>query len=69
MPNVLVRNIEPKMLERLKARAVSYHHSLQQELKIILKQAAFQYTLKEVAKITSVFRQKLGKKSTVIVPL
>lgn len=64
MPNVLVRNVENEILERLKARASCYHHSLQQELKIILQRAAFQYTLREAAKMTEAFRKKMRRKQT-----
>lgn len=61
MPNVLVRNVEEQVLLRLKTRARTHHHALQQELKIILERAAFQYTLVEAAQVTEVFRKKVGK--------
>ena len=40
MPNVLVRDIEPSILEALKGRAKQHGRSLQIELKTILEQAA-----------------------------
>jgi plasmid stability protein len=40
MPNVLIRDIDPAALERLKARAKSRGRSLQAEMKEILETAA-----------------------------
>jgi antitoxin FitA len=40
MPEVLVRNLEEAVVERLKARARDNGRSLQAELKLILEQAA-----------------------------
>jgi plasmid stability protein len=40
MSQVLVRDIDPQVLERLKRRAASRGRSLQGELKAILEQAA-----------------------------
>jgi len=40
MPNVLVRDVEITVLEKLKSRAASKGRSLQSEVKIILKDAA-----------------------------
>ncbi len=40
MPDVLVRDIEPDVLEALKGRAKQHGRSLQIELKTILEQAA-----------------------------
>jgi plasmid stability protein len=40
MAQVLVRDLEEKVLERLKERARNHGRALQAELKIILKQAA-----------------------------
>ena len=40
MPDVLVRDIEPNVLEALKGRAKQHGRSLQIELKTILEQAA-----------------------------
>lgn len=40
MPHVLVRDIEPRVLEKLKARARQSGRSLEAELRLILHQAA-----------------------------
>ena len=40
MAQVLVRDLDPELLERLKLRARSHSRSLQAELKLILEQAA-----------------------------
>ena len=39
MPQVLIRDVDPALLERLKARAEANGRSLQAELSIILEQA------------------------------
>jgi len=40
MPNVLLRDLDPGVIEKLKARARKHGRSLQAELKHILEQAA-----------------------------
>ncbi|MBA3631848.1 MAG: Arc family DNA-binding protein [Acidobacteria bacterium] len=40
MPNVLVRDVEPEVLEKIKKRAAKNGRSLQTEVQIILKDAA-----------------------------
>ncbi len=40
MAQVLVRNLDPTLVERLKARALRHGRSLQAELKSVLEQAA-----------------------------
>jgi len=40
MPDVLVRGVDPDVLEALKGRAKQHGRSLQLELKLILEQAA-----------------------------
>jgi len=40
MPDVLVRNLEPEVIEALKGRAERHGRTLQLELKLILEQAA-----------------------------
>jgi len=40
MPNVLVRDVDLSVLEKLKKRAVGKGRSLQSELQILLKEAA-----------------------------
>lgn len=40
MPNILLRDLEPQTLDRLKARAKRHGRSLQSELKILVERAA-----------------------------
>jgi len=40
MTDVLIRNVDPKILERIKETAAANHRSLQKELKLIIEQAA-----------------------------
>ncbi len=40
MPNVLVRDIDTNILDRLKKRATGNHRSLQSEMQVILNEAA-----------------------------
>jgi plasmid stability protein len=47
MAQILVRNLEPEVVERLKARAASNGHSLQAEVAQILRQASGTKTMVE----------------------
>lgn len=49
MTDILVRNVERKVLEQLKARATGNGRSLQQELQEIIRQAAGYGTLDALA--------------------
>ncbi len=40
MPDILVRNVKPEAVDRLKARAKQHGRSLQGEVKALLEQAA-----------------------------
>lgn len=42
MRQLLIRNLDEEIVERLKARAKAEHRSLQSEVKVILEQAARQ---------------------------
>ena len=53
MAKVLVRDLEPAVVERLKARAAQHGRSLQKELKAILEEAAGQPTWAEACAPTS----------------
>jgi antitoxin FitA len=44
MASVLVRDLDPAVIDRLKARAEEHGRSLQKELKAVLEQAAAQGT-------------------------
>ena len=39
MPDILVRNLEPRTVEELRARATRNHRSVQAELKMIIEDA------------------------------
>ena len=58
MPNVLVRDLSPKALARLKARASRRGRPLQAELKGILEQAA--KAGPDIAKLAARIRRRLG---------
>lgn len=58
MPNVLVRDLSPKALARLKARASRRGRPLQAELKGILEQAA--KTGPDIAALAAKIRRRLG---------
>jgi plasmid stability protein len=47
MASVLVRDLDPAVIDRLKARAHEHGRSLQRELKAVLEQAAAQGTWAE----------------------
>ncbi len=48
MPDILVRDIDPEKLERLKARAKKNGRSLQSEAKLLIEKAADEKTNEEV---------------------
>jgi len=52
MPQILVRNLEPEVVERLKERATIHGHSLQAEVAQILRQAARTKTMAEARAIS-----------------
>ena len=58
MPNVLVRDLSPKALARLKARASRRGRPLQAELKGILEQAA--KAGPDIAALAARIRRRLG---------
>ena len=58
MPDVLVRDLSPKALARLKARASRRGRPLQAELKGILEHAA--KTGPDIAKLAARIRRRLG---------
>jgi plasmid stability protein len=37
MPNLLIRNVEPALHARLKARAAAHHRSLEEEVRVLLR--------------------------------
>ena len=60
MPDVLVRNVDQTVLDRLKARANEQHRSLQAELQTILSQAATQASCEEIKDRAAELRNILG---------
>jgi plasmid stability protein len=60
MASVLVRDLDPAVVERLKVRAEENRRSLQKELKAILETAAAQATWAEARADAERVRQMLG---------
>lgn len=58
MSQVLVRDLDPAVLDRLKRRAANSGRSLQAELKTILEQAARQES--DASALAARIRRKLG---------
>jgi plasmid stability protein len=63
MPDLLIRNLEARTLDRLKRRAERSGRSLQSETKAILERAAGR-SLDEALSVAASWRKKLGKRST-----
>jgi len=61
MPQVLVRDLDPATVQRLKARARRHHRSLQAELRDILEQAARRSAVDPRAKINHVRAMFAGR--------
>jgi plasmid stability protein len=61
MPNILVRNIDPEKLERLKARAKQNGRSLQSEAKLVLEDAAAERRIDDILKAARLWRKKVGR--------
>jgi plasmid stability protein len=60
MASVLVRDLDPALVERLKVRAEENHRSLQKELKAILETAAAQATWAEARASIERVRQRFA---------
>ena len=60
MPQVLVRDLDATVVERLKARATDHGRSLQAELKAILEAQARQVTKAEARALAARIRQRLA---------
>ncbi len=61
MPDILVRNLAPETVKRLKARARRHGRSLQSEAKIVLEDAAGA-SVEEVLAAARDWRTKLGRR-------
>jgi antitoxin FitA len=60
MAQVLVRDLDPAIVEKLKARAADHGRSLQAELKAILEAQASQITKVEARALATCIRQHIG---------
>ena len=62
MPQLLVRDLDPDTVERLKLRAKRHGRSLQGEVKVIL-QAAASFSMSEAAGVAQQWQHKLAGRS------
>lgn len=62
MAQLLVRGLEPEIIDRLKIRAKQHHRSLQGEAKLILEEAAEKATWKEAMERARKIRKSFGNK-------
>jgi plasmid stability protein len=63
MPQLLVRNVGERVVKRLKKRAAESHRSLEEEVRLILAEAAEFYSPEESVAVLEGFRRRLaGKK-------
>ena len=62
MAQVLVRDLDPSIVEKLKARAADHGRSLQAELKAILEAQARQVTKVEARALAAHIRQRIGSR-------
>ena len=60
MAQVLVRDLDPAIVEKLKARAAAHGRSLQAELKAILEAQTSQATKTEARALAACIRQRIG---------
>jgi len=60
MAQVLVRDLDPAIVEKLKARAADHGRSLQAELRAILEAQASQATKAEARALATSIRQRIG---------
>ena len=66
MPDILVRDIDPEKLERLKARAKRNGRSLQSEAKLLIEEAAEERTNEEVLTLLETWKKQFsGRKYSV----
>ncbi|HSW44109.1 MAG TPA: hypothetical protein VLM89_00890 [Phycisphaerae bacterium] len=61
MADILIRNLDPKTVQRLKARAKLHRRSLQGEAKLILERAAGS-SIEEALAAAEQIRKGLGRK-------
>ena len=62
MAELLIRNLEPEVIKRLKLRAKQHHRSLQGELKSIVE-AATKMSMEEARKASNAWHKRLSSRS------
>ena len=60
MPSILVRNLDSKTIDRLKAHAVEHGRSVQAEAKAIIERSVHAYTMAEFRRAAERMRRKLS---------
>ena len=60
MAQMLVRDLDPEVVERLKARARVHGRSLQKEVKAILEEAAETLSLREAEEVAESWQKRLA---------
>ena len=60
MSQMLVRDLDPEVVERLKARARMHGRSLQKEVKSILEEAAATLSMGEAAEAAELWQRRLA---------
>ena len=60
MAQMLVRDLDPEVVERLKARARVHGRSLQKEVKAILEEAAATLSTREAEEVAGSWRRRLA---------
>lgn len=58
MAQLLIRNLEPEVIKRLKLRAKQHHRSLQSELKFIVESAT-KMSIEEARKTSTAWHKRL----------
>lgn len=62
MAQLLIRDLEPEIIKRLKLRAKQHNRSLQGELKYIVE-AATKMSMKEVMQVSKKWKKRLANQS------
>ena len=60
MAQMLVRDLDPEVVEKLKARARVHGRSLQKEVKAILEEAAATLSLSEAEEVAELWQRRLA---------
>ena len=60
MPSILIRNLAPDTIKRLKARATANHRSLQAEAKAIIERSANDRTHEELRREAEAFSKRFA---------